>query len=413
MPPVVRKAWINHKGLTVDTHSLNERSRSVDWIIVGAGLTAATLAERITSVLGQTVHLVEKRGHVAGNAHDAINEAGILVHRYGPHIFHTNSAKVQSYVERFAEWRPYEHHVRAILDGREVTLPFNLNSLDQCFSRDQADIYRTRLVAEYGADARVPILKLRENADRELRNLGDFIYAKVFEGYTIKQWNLRPEQLSPGVTARVPVLVSRDDRYFQDSFQAMPVGGFTRMVERMLDHPKIRVDLNTDFHALEKPTASTRIIYTGPIDAFFGRQFGALPYRSLRFEFETLNQPRFQSVGTMNYPNDHEFTRITEQKIITGEEVRKTTLVREFPEAHDPALNEPYYPIPCDWTQDLYRRYEALARERPDVLFAGRLGEYRYYNMDQAIGSALATFEKVILPQALQAEAGSLIENRS
>jgi UDP-galactopyranose mutase len=367
-----------------------------DWIIVGAGFTGAVLAERIATQLDRKVLVVDRRDHIAGNAYDHLGENGILIHRYGPHIFHTNSEKVWRYLSAFTSWRPYEHRVLGEIDGRLVPIPFNLDSLDALFPAREAASLTRLLIDTYGADRNVPILKMRESGGA-LKGLADFIYAKVFEGYTLKQWSLRPEELDASVSARVPVRIGRDGRYFQDSFQQMPAEGYTAMFERILAHPGIEVATSTDFRSL--PQSGAKVIFTGPIDEYFGYEFGALPYRSLRFDFFARPERRAQPVGTVNYPNDHAYTRVTEFKHLTGQEADGTVLVEEYPQAHEPGKNEPYYPIPTPDNAVRLKPYLAAARALDGkVWFAGRLGDYAYYNMDQACARALALFEKQIVP---------------
>jgi UDP-galactopyranose mutase len=363
----------------------------VEWLIVGAGLTGATLAERIATELGERVLVVERRDHIAGNAYDHLDEHGLLIHRYGPHIFHTNSERVWAYLNRFTAFRPYQHRVLAAIDGQLVPVPFNFRGIDAFFGGDAARRLKEKLVARYGRDARVPILKLREDSDGDIRRVADFVYDKVFAGYTAKQWGLGPEQLSPSVTARVPVAIGDDDRYFTDRFQGIPVGGYTAMVARMLDHPAISVSLKTDFRDVKGEHAPARVIYTGPIDAYFDRCHGALPYRSVRFEKRVEKAARLFPAASINYPNEHAYTRETEIRQITGQDHEMTAVIRDYPLAHEPGKNEPYYPVINDDTRALLARYRRTAEAEP-VIFAGRLGEYRYYDMDQAVATALATF---------------------
>jgi UDP-galactopyranose mutase len=368
----------------------------IDWIVVGAGFTGATLAERIAVECNACVLVVDRRPHIAGNAYDAPDGDGLLRHRYGPHIFHTNSEKVWRYLQRFSAWRPYFHRVRAVVDGRQVPLPFNLDSIETLFPRAMADRLQRTLLAHFRFGERVPILKLMREGEGELAELARFLYEKVFRNYALKQWGLPPEELSPSETARVSILVSRDDRYFQDRWQAMPAEGYTALIGRMLDHPNIRVLLRTDFREVRPLFPAARVIYTGPIDEYFGRRFGALPYRSLRFEWQTLPVERHQEVGTVNYPEEYDFTRITEMKHLTGQASARTALLMEYPQAHQPDINEPYYPIPGERNQALYSRYEVLAREEKDVIFCGRLGNYKHYSMDQAVAAALTVFDKIV-----------------
>ena len=368
-----------------------------DYLIVGAGFTGAVLAERLASQLDKRVLVVDRRPHIAGNAFDAMDDSGVLVHRYGPHIFHTNSAKVFHYLSQFTAWRPYEHRVLGVLDGKMVTLPINLDSLTQLFPAGLAARYAEALISAFGFGSKVPILKLRQSDDTLLQELAEFVYQKVFYNYTKKQWGLSPEELSPSVTGRVPVRISRDDRYFTDRYQAMPKAGYTEMFRRLLSHPNVQVLLGADGKEASETFSHDHLVFTGPIDQFLGYVHGPLPYRSIRFEVETLPIEQYQPVGTVNYPNAGDFTRITEQKHLTGQRLPVTTIVREFPQAYDPAVNEPYYPVPIDESKVLYAKYLETAREEfgERVRFAGRLGDYKYYNMDQACARALALFDSI------------------
>lgn len=369
----------------------------IDWLVVGAGFTGCVLAERIATQLNQKVLIVERRDHIGGNAYDYYDEHGVLVHKYGPHIFHTNSKKVWEYLSQFTEWRFYYHQVLAVVDGKKIPVPFNLNSLYALFPPKYAEKLEELLIKHYGFGVKVPILKMRESAEGDLRFLADYIYEKVFYGYTLKQWELRPEELDPSVTGRVPVYISRDNRYFQDRYQAMPRNGYTEMFRRMLRHPKIKILLNTDYREILGEVKFNRMIYTGPIDEFFDYVYGPLPYRSIRFEFMTLNQELYQEVGTVNYPNEYDFTRITELKHLSGQQLPKTTIVIEYPEQYIPGKNEPYYPVPREENRELYEKYLKEAEKLKDeVLFAGRLADYRYYNMDQAVARALTLFRNEV-----------------
>jgi UDP-galactopyranose mutase len=362
---------------------------AIDWTIVGAGFTGATFAERMACA-GKRVLILERRAHIGGNAFDGMNQHGILVHQYGPHIFHTNSDAVWRYLSNFTEWRPYEHRVLGLIEGKLVPIPFNLASLAALFPAHAATSIENALICQYGLGKKVPILKLRQSEHAQIRDFADYVYRVVFEGYTIKQWQLRPEELSPSVTARVPVSISRDDRYFQDTFQGMPLNGYTAMFRRMLDHPNIEVMLNYDWSNAELKSNQTPVFFTGAIDEFLDYRFGPLPYRTLRFEERTLREVQHQLVATVNYPNDYDYTRITEQKIITGQKAPVTTLMMEYPGPHEPGKTIAYYPIPRDENQLLYRKYiETAQTEYPRVRFAGRLADYQYYNMDQACARAL------------------------
>lgn len=366
----------------------------VDWLIVGAGFTGAILAERIATQLGQKVLVVEKRDHIAGNAFDYFDENGVLVHKYGPHIFHTNSRRVWDYLSQFTEWRPYYHRVLAMVEGKLVPVPFNINSLYALFPSKYAERLEEKLIGSYGFGVKVPILKMKEAEDSDLRILAEYIYKNVFYGYTTKQWELKPEELDPSVTGRVPVNISRDDRYFQDTFQAMPKHGYTAMFQRILSHRNIKVLLNTDYREVVQELRFNRMIYTGPMDAYFDYVHGFLPYRSLRFDLQYQEAPQLQEVGQINYPNEHTFTRITEFKHLTGQKHSGTTIAIEYSQPHVPGETVPYYPIPREENRQHYEVYQNEANKlRRAVLFAGRLADYKYYNMDQAAARALKLFE--------------------
>ncbi|MDF5717741.1 MAG: UDP-galactopyranose mutase [Rhizonema sp. NSF051] len=367
----------------------------VDWLIVGAGYSGCVLAERIATQTQQRVLIVERRDHIGGNAYDFYNEHGILVHKYGPHIFHTKSKKVWDYLSQFTEWRHYYHQVLGVLEGKKVPIPFNLNSLYTLFPPRYAEKLEEQLLENFGFGVKVPILKLRESASGDLEFLANYIYENVFLRYTMKQWELKPEELDRGVTGRVPVYISRDNRYFQDPYQAMPKHGYTEMFRRMLAHPNIMVLLNADYREVINDIKFNRMIYTGPIDTFFDYMYGELPYRSIRFQFDTLDRDYYQEVGTVNYPNDYDITRITEQKYLSGQTSPKTTLVMEYPQAYVPGKNDPYYPIPREENRERYDFYlKEVEKLNGTVIFAGRLAEYKYYDMDQAALRALSLFEK-------------------
>lgn len=378
---------------------MHVNGKSGRWLVVGAGFTGAVAARLLAEATTDDILVIDRRDHIAGNAFDAPNAAGVTVHRYGPHIFHTNSDKVFAFLSRFTAWRRYEHRVQAEIDGRLAPLPFGIEAIEALFPADEAAALTAALTDRYGAEARVPILKLRQTDDARLARLADFIYAKVFDGYSRKQWGIPTEELGPGVTARVPVIVSRDTRYFTDTHQAMPAKGYTALFAAMLDHPRITVRLNTALETLDAETRDRRTVYTGPLDAWFGQDEGALPYRSLRFEDETRPAFGAQPCGTVNFPNAHAYTRITEMGWLTGETDGATTLITEYPQAHVAGATEPFYPVPTAAAEALADRYrrraEALAGR---VWFAGRLADYRYYNMDQAAARAMTLVEKEILP---------------
>lgn len=378
-------------------------------IIVGAGLAGCVLAERIANVLGEKVLVVEKRDHLGGNCYDYYDEAGLLVHKYGPHIFHTQLEEVWEYLSQFTDWRPYQHRVLGCVDGKKIPIPFNLTSLHQSFTPEVAQRMEDKLVGNYGREVQVPILELMESEDEDLSLLADYVYRKVFLNYTKKQWGLMPEELDPSVTARVPVLVSHDDRYFQDPYQGIPREGYTKIFEKMLSNPHIEVMLNTDYKEVLKfkegvihckgKNFKGKLIYTGEIDYLFGYQYGRLPYRSLRFEMETLDQEFYQEVATVNYPNEHRYTRITEFKHLTGQKHEKTTITREYPQSYQAERGDvPYYPIPKEEYQEIYERYREKASQYSNLILVGRLAEYQYLNMDLVVDRALTIFQEKLAP---------------
>jgi len=369
-----------------------------DWVVVGAGLSGATLAERIATQLDQRVLVVERRDHVAGNAYDAVDGAGVRVHRYGAHIFHTVSHRVWSYLSNFTDWLPYTHRVLGHVDGITVPLPFNLSTLHALVPGPEAEHLERRLVREVGQGGRIPVLSLLEHADGDLRRLGQLVYEKVFLHYTTKQWGYRPEEIDRAVTGRVPVVVSRDDRYFRDRYQGIPTDGYTALVSRMLDRPGITVQTGVDFRDVVDDVGRARIAFTGPIDEFFDHAYGPLPYRSLRFEHRTLPVDRHQEAAVVNFPDDRAYTRIIEHAHFADQHVGATTVTYEYPEAHEPGRNEPYYPLPTTESRVRYGRYARAAAELAGkVVFSGRLAEYRYYDMDQAVAHALTVFRNDIV----------------
>jgi UDP-galactopyranose mutase len=363
------------------------RVSEFDYLIVGAGFAGAVLAERLAEVAGRRVLVIDRRTHVAGNAYDSNDGAGILVHRYGPHIFHTNSAAVFTYLSQFTDWRPYEHRVLASVAGQLLPMPINLDTVNRLYG---LTLDSAGLEAFFAARAE-PVAQVRTSEDVVVSKIGRELYERFFRGYTRKQWGLDPSQLDATVTARVPVRTNHDDRYFTDTYQGMPAQGYTRMFERMLSHPRIEVLLGCDFQQIRDETPYRELIYTGPIDAFFGYRFGRLPYRSLEFRFETLDVEWAQPVGTVNYPNDHDYTRVSEFKHLTGQSAPRTTVVYEYPRDE----GEPYYPVPRPENSALFKRYQALAQSTAGVHFAGRLGTYKYYNMDQVVAQALTLFDRL------------------
>jgi len=360
-----------------------------DALVVGAGFAGAVMAERLARDAGQSVLVVDRRAHIAGNAYDHRDDAGILVHRYGPHIFHTNSEEVVDYLSQFTDWRPYEHRVLADISGVQVPMPINRTTLNRLYA---LNLRTDGEAAAFLASRAEPVDPIATSADVVISKVGRDLYETFFRGYTRKQWGLDPSELDRSVTARVPTRTNTDDRYFTDSFQAMPAEGYTAMFAAMLDHPLIDVELGVDFEEVRKRVSYGRLIFTGPIDEYFGHCYGKLPYRSLQFKHETLDQEWFQRVGVVNYPDEATpFTRITEYKHLTGQTAPRTSITREYPCAE----GDPYYPIPRPENQALFKRYEALADKAADVTFVGRLATYRYYNMDQVVAQALATYRRM------------------
>ncbi len=358
-----------------------------DYLVVGAGFAGSVLAERLASQDGAKVLVVEKRPHIAGNAYDHYDDAGILVHKYGPHIFHCNSPEIFAYLSKFTEWRPYQHRVLASVDGQLVPIPINLDTVNCLYGLNLTSFQ----LEDFFASVAEKRERIETSEDVVVSKVGRDLYNKFFRGYTRKQWGLDPSELDAQVTARIPTRTNRDDRYFTDRFQSMPLHGYTRMFERMLAHPNIKVMLNTDYREVEPFIPYREMIYTGPIDAFFDYRHGKLPYRSLEFAFETIDAPNYQPVGTVNYPNDYDYTRITEFKHLTGQEHPKTTIVLEYPRSE----GDPYYPVPRAENTERYKRYQALAEVTPNVHFVGRLATYKYYNMDQVVAQALTVFERI------------------
>ena len=358
-----------------------------DTLIVGAGFAGSVLAERLANDLGQRVLIIDKRSHIAGNAYDHYNDDGLLVHRYGPHIFHTNAKRVFDYLSRFTAWRPYEHRVLASVDGQLVPIPINLDTINTLYGLKLTSFE----VETFFASVAEPRSPVRTSEDVVVNAVGEELYRKFFRNYTRKQWGLDPSELDASVTARVPTRTNRDDRYFTDTFQAMPLHGYTRMFERMLDHPNIHVMLNADFQELRDVIPYKTLVYTGPVDEYFGFRYGKLPYRSLEFKHETHSRETFQPAPVVNFPNEHAYTRCTEFKYLTGQEHPSTAVVYEYPQAE----GDPYYPIPRPENAELYRQYQALAEAEPDVHFVGRLATYKYYNMDQVVAQALTLFDEI------------------
>lgn len=378
------------------------------YIVVGSGFAGSVIAERIANVLNEKVLIIEKRNHIGGNCYDYKNKDGIIIHKYGPHLFHTNYKEVFDYLSNFTNWDIYHHRVLAFIDGKKVPIPFNLNSLYIVFSESLARKIEEKLLKKYPYNSKVPILDLKKEDDEDLKFLAEYIYQRVFLNYTAKQWDLKPEEIDPEVTARVPVLIGRDDRYFNDKYQAIPTEGYAKIFERMLYNPNIKIMLNTDFKEvinidferkkiyLFGQEFKGKLIFTGMVDELFDFKYGYLPYRSLDLKFETLDIEWFQEVATVNYPNDYDFTRITEFKHIHPVTTEKTTILKEYPKQYTPNKDVPYYPVFKNENQELYNRYKEEAEKFENLVLVGRLAEYRYYDMDDVVKRALEVFEEKV-----------------
>ncbi|HZH44748.1 MAG TPA: UDP-galactopyranose mutase [Lysobacter sp.] len=367
-----------------------------DVLVVGAGFSGSVVARQLAE-RGLEVLVIDRRDHIGGNAYDREDEHGVLIHPYGPHIFHTNSPRIADYLSQFTSWRPYEHRVLAKVGDQLLPIPINIDTVNRLYG---LDLDEDSIQAFYDS-VREPREQIRTSEDVVINAVGRDLYEKFFRGYTRKQWGLDPSELAASVAARIPTRTNRDDRYFTDKFQCMPLHGYTAMFRQILDHPNIKVELGVDYFALRQRVRSNHVVYTGPIDAFYGYLYGRLPYRSLRFEHQHLpDTVQYQPVGTVNYPNDYDFTRITEFKHLTGQKHPGTSIVREYPQAE----GDPYYPVPRPENEALFKRYEALALQEVDVTFVGRLAQYRYYNMDQCVGAALKAAEYVLEKMGLSAK---------
>jgi UDP-galactopyranose mutase len=373
-----------------------------DFLIAGAGFAGAVLAERLASQLGKSCLIVERRNHIGGNAYDHYDEAGVLLHRYGPHYFRTNSQRIIDYLSQFTEWREVEYKILSWTHGRFWQFPINLNTFEQLIGRPST----TEEMEANLASWRIDIDNPKNSEDVIVSQVGWKLYEMFFKNYTRKQWQRDAKDLDATVCGRIPIRTNRDDRYLCEKFQALPKDGYTAMFRKMLAHPMIDVRLNTDYREVRTQVAFRHLIFTGPIDEYFDCRFGRLPYRSLRFEPETLAQEFFQPVMQVNYPNDHDFTRIVEIKHATGQKLPLTTIVREYPQDFGPG-REPYYPIPAPDARALYQKYAELGAAENNVSFVGRLATYRYYNMDQVVGMALAEFDRLRRNEEMRVTGGN------
>lgn len=362
-------------------------------LIVGCGFSGAVMANLIATVLGEKVLVIDKKNHIAGNSYDYRDENGIMIHKYGSHIFHTNSEKVWSFLKQFTDFNTYMHKVIAVIDGIETTIPFNFNTLYDVFPETMAKRLEEKLLKTFEYNKKVPILEFQKQDDADLKFLANYVYEKMFLHYTTKQWGNTPEEVDGAVTARVPVYMSRDNRYFQDKYQGIPLEGYTKVVEKMLNHPNIEVKLNTDYKDVKGDFK--RVFYTGSIDEYFNYKYGQLPYRSVNFKMETYDREFYQSNATVNYPCNYDFTRIHEYKYYLNDKSDKTVITKEYSENYEQGKNERYYPIPKTENIALYNKYKEEAKTLENVYFLGRLGDYKYYDMDKAILRALELFDEL------------------
>ena len=375
-----------------------------DVVIVGAGFAGAVIAERFAQ-RNKKILMIERRQHIAGNCYDEVDANGILIHKYGPHLFHTDFVDVWNYLSQFTDWDVYHHRVRAMVDGQVVPIPFNFNTIQQVFPKNLADRLEVALLKNFSYGQKIPILELKKSADEDLKFLADYVYEKIFLHYTMKQWGKSPEQIEGAVTARVPIFVGRDDRYFNDRFQAVPRHGYAKLIEKMLARKNIKLMLNTDFNEVAElrddeiflfgQKFSGKLIYTGQLDELFSCKFGSLPYRSIDMKFETVDAEHFQEVATVNYPNNYDFTRITEFKNIHPAQTKRTTILREYPQNYLPGENVPYYPIFTDEARAAYEKYFVELKKFPQITAVGRLAEYKYFDMDDIVKRALEVFASI------------------
>lgn len=370
--------------------SLNSESN----IVVGCGISGAVIANLIATKFNEKVIIIEKKSHIAGSCFDYRDNNGICIHKYGSHIFHTNSEIVWKYLSQFTKFNDYKHNVIALVDGIETNIPFNFNSLYQVFPKEIALKIQNKLIENYGKNSKIPILDLKKEKDNDLNFLADFIYKKIFFEYTKKQWGIPPEKIDSTVTARVPIYIGKDNRYFHDKYQGIPINGYTELIKKMISHPNITVKLNTNYKNIK--LKYKRLFYTGSIDEFFDYKYGKLPYRSLKFELEEYNCTYYQKKAVVNYTTSEDFTRIHEYKYYLNDKSNKTVIAKEYSENFEEGKNERYYPIINKKNLILYNKYLDEAKHIKNLWFFGRLGDYKYYNIDEAIIRAISLIEGIL-----------------
>lgn len=378
---------------------MKNKTDKITNIVVGAGFSGATIANLIANNLNEKVIVIDQKNHIAGNCYDYRDQNRIMIHKYGSHIFHTNNKKVWEYLKQFTDFNTYMHEVVGVIDGIEAHIPFNFNTLYQVFPTTMAKNIEKKLLSKFEYNTKIPILEFQKQNDDDLKYLANYVYEKIFLNYTTKQWGKAPQEIDGAVTARVPVFLSKDNRYFQDKYQGIPLNGYTKIVEKMLSHPNIKIILNKNFKNFKDKNINllknARIFYTGSIDEYFNYKFGQLPYRSVNFKFEEHNMEFYQSHACINYPNNYDFTRVHEYKHYLSDKSSKTVIAKEYSEAFILEKNERYYPINSEENKKLYDKYLIEAQKENNVHFLGRLGDYKYYNMDIAIARAMELFEEI------------------
>lgn len=378
---------------------MKNKTDKITNIVVGAGFSGATIANLIANNLNEKVIVIDQKNHIAGNCYDYRDQNGIMIHKYGSHIFHTNNKKVWEYLKQFTDFNTYMHEVVGVIDGIEAHIPFNFNTLYQVFPATMAKNIEKKLLSKFEYNTKIPILEFQKQNDDDLKYLANYVYEKIFLNYTTKQWGKAPQEIDGAVTARVPVFLSKDNRYFQDKYQGIPLNGYTKIVEKMLSHPNIKIILNKNFKNFKDKNINllknARIFYTGSIDEYFNYKFGQLPYRSVNFKFEEHNMEFYQSHACINYPNNYDFTRVHEYKHYLSDKSSKTVIAKEYSEAFILGKNERYYPINSEENKKLYDKYLIEAQKENNVHFLGRLGDYKYYNMDITIARAMELFEEI------------------